>query len=189
VQTLIRAVPLLIGDIPELRIMVVGDGEYRHQLEGLTQSLGVSEYINFTGLVPFEEIPGLINQADIGVVSCLTPMLPNKLFEYLASGKPTIVAKTRAISAFFDDKSIALYEPDDEQALANSVLDLYRNPQKRAVLAASGLATYKKYSWDLIKHEYLKIFKQLTASRYALPKEVSEIPRIVLPPTKEDTKR
>ena len=172
VQTLIRAVPLLIDNIPELRIMVVGDGEYRPQLEELAQSLGISEYIHFTGFVPFEEIPSLINQAAIGVVSCLTPMLPNKLFEYLASGTPTVAAKTRAISTFLDDKSVALYEPDDEQGLANCVLDLYRNPQKRAVLAASGLTIYKKYRWDQMKHEYLKIFKQLTAHLHALPEGV-----------------
>jgi glycosyltransferase involved in cell wall biosynthesis len=162
VQTLIRAVPLLTGNIPELEVKVVGDGEYRPKLEYLAQSLGVRDYVDFTGLVPFEEMPSLIARADVGIVPTIVPMLPNKLFEYLASGKPAVVASSPSIEACFDDGSVMLYEPDDEQDLARCILELYRNPDKRADLAVSGSAIYQKYRWATMKYEYLKVFDQLT---------------------------
>jgi glycosyltransferase involved in cell wall biosynthesis len=174
IQTLIKAVPLLIKDIPELKVMVVGEGEYRSYLEDLSQTLGVSDYVHFTGLVPFEEVPRFIAQADIGVVPSIIPMLPNKLFEYLALGKPTVVARTTSIEACFDDSSLMLYEPDDEKALANCVLELYKNPQKRAMLAASGSAVYQKYRWDRMKYEYLKVFDRLTKGNPPSPEEKTE---------------
>jgi len=165
VQTLIRAVPLLIKEIPHLKVKVVGDGEYRPQLEQLAQFLDVTKYVDFTGLVPQVEIPTYIAEAHIGVVTILTktnPMLPNKLFEYLAMGKPAVSASIPAIKAYFDYNSVMYYEPDDEHDLACCILELYRNPEKRAALAASGSAAYQKYHWSEMKYEYLNVFNKLT---------------------------
>lgn len=164
VQTLIKAVPLLTEEIPGLEVKVVGEGEYQPQLEKLAQSLGIANYIDFTGWVPFEEVPSHITQAHIGIVTILTeknPMLPNKLFEYLASGKPVVVAATPIIKAYFDGDSVMFYEPDNEYDLARCILELYRNPEKRAALTASGAACYEKYRWNTMKYEYIKVFGQL----------------------------
>jgi glycosyltransferase involved in cell wall biosynthesis len=165
VQTLIRAVPLLAKEIPNIRVKVVGGGEYQPRLEQLAQSLGVMKYVAFIGLVPQIEVPAHIAEADIGVVTIQTktnPMLPNKLFEYMAMGKPAISVSIPVIRAYFDDSSVEYYEPDDEHDLASCVLELYRNPEKRAALAAAGSAAYQKYRWSAMKYEYLKVFDQLT---------------------------
>jgi len=161
VQTLIKAVPLLKDDIPNLKVMIVGDGEYRSQLEEMAQSLGVDSHVVFTGLVPFERVPSLIAEADIGVVSALIPLLPNKLFEYLALDKPVVVAANSSVQAFFDDYSVKFYQPDNEQDLAQSILELYRNPDTMANLAAGGSAIYDKYRWSNTKYQYLKVFDEL----------------------------
>jgi glycosyltransferase involved in cell wall biosynthesis len=161
VQTLIKAVPLLTDGIPNLKVMIVGDGEYRPQLEEMAQSLDVGSHVVFTGLVPFESVPSLIAEADIGVVSALIPLLPNKLFEYLALDKPVVVAATSSVQAFFDDNSVKFYQPDNEQDLAQCVLELYRNPDIMANLVASGSAIYDRYRWSNTKYQYLKVFDEL----------------------------
>jgi glycosyltransferase involved in cell wall biosynthesis len=164
IQTLIKAVPLLIQEIPELEVEVVGDGEYRHQLEKLAQTLGVSDYVRFTGLVPFEQVCTHISQAHICVAvipAGANPSIPNKLFEYLALGKPTVVTSIPAITAYFDSQSLVFYEPDNEHDLARCILELYGNPEKRAKLAASGSTAYQKIRWDTMKYEYLKVIDQL----------------------------
>jgi glycosyltransferase involved in cell wall biosynthesis len=56
------------------------------------------------------------------------------------------------------------YEPGDEHDLARCVLELYKDPEKRATLAASGIAAYEKYRWKTMKNEYVKIFDRLTGS-------------------------
>ncbi|OGO22183.1 MAG: hypothetical protein A2144_14855 [Chloroflexi bacterium RBG_16_50_9] len=167
VQTLIQAVPLLIKEIPNLKVKIVGDGEYRSSLEGQAKSLDVDKFIEFTGWVLPEEVVTHINQADVGVVSIIAkqnPMLPNKLFEYLALGKPSVVAAIPIIKHYFDDKSVMYYEPENTQDLAGCILELYRNPEKRAALAASGSAIYQKYRWSEMKYEYLKVFNKLLGS-------------------------
>jgi glycosyltransferase involved in cell wall biosynthesis len=165
VQTLIRTVPLLIEEIPNLKVNIVGDGEYRPQLEQLAQSMLLVKYIDFIGFVPRDEVLKYIAEADIGVVTILSkinPMLPNKLFEYLAMGKPVVTTSIPTIKAYFDHNSVKYYEPDNERDLAGCILELYRNREKRAALAAAGWASYQKYRWTKMKHEYLSVYDKLT---------------------------
>jgi glycosyltransferase involved in cell wall biosynthesis len=169
VQTLIKAVPMLIGEIPNLKVKIVGKGEYREKLEELVKSLGVERYVDFTGWVPPGEVPAHIAKADIGIVSIIidkNPMLPNKLFEYLALGKPTVVSAIPIIKNYFEDDSVEYYEPDNAADLARCVLELYRNPEKRAAVAASGSAIYQKYRWGVMKYQYLKVFENLIGDDY-----------------------
>lgn len=162
VQTLIKAVPLLTPHIPELKVSIVGDGEFRLYLEELAQSLRVEDHVHFTGFVPIEEIPRLISQADVGVISLLIRMMPTKLFEYLAIGKPVIASDFPSMRAYFNDEAVMYYKAGDEHDLARCVLDLYGNPEKRVKLAASASAIYQKLRWDVTKYEYLRVFDHLS---------------------------
>jgi glycosyltransferase involved in cell wall biosynthesis len=165
IQSLIRTVPLLVNDIPKLKVEVVGGGEYKEQLELLAEDLGVKEYVNFTGLLPFEEVCSHIARAHVGVAvipSGANPAVPNKLFEYLAMRKPAIVTTVPTIEEYFDNETVMYYEPDNESDLARCILELYRNPEKRAALAATGLAAYQKYHWPVMKYEYLRVFDEMT---------------------------
>ncbi len=164
VQTLIRAVPLLLKDIPELKVDVVGDGDYRLELENLARDLGVAENIHFTGSVPHDSVPYLIARADVGVVPMIADVgLPNKLFEYFALGKPSVVSALPSIKATFDDNYVLYYQPDDEEDLAGRILELYRNPEKGASLASHAQAFYRNCNWQVMKHEYLKVYEELLA--------------------------
>lgn len=161
VQMLIKAVPLLIPHIPELKVEVVGDGEYRPYLEGLVRALGVEDYVHFAGFVPMEKVPSFISQADIGVVCTLIEMLPTKLFEYAALGKPIIASAFPAMKDYFNNGAVMYYEPGDEHELAHCILELYANPESRAALATSAAAIYQRYRWSTLKYEYLKVFERL----------------------------
>jgi len=164
VQTLVRAVSLLRGEIPQLEANVLGQGEYRGQLEELSQSLGVADRVHFRGWVSTDDMLSLLTQAHVGIVSLLPqkqPQMPVKLFEYLALGKPTVVTSLPAVKPYFNNDSVMYYEPDNEHDLARCILELYRNPDKRTALAASGSAAYQQYHWPVMKYEYLKVFDEL----------------------------
>lgn len=162
VQTLIRAIPLLLKDIPELKVDVLGDGDYRPELEKLARELGVAEHIHFTGWVSFKGVPSFIAQADIGVVSMIDDVgLPNKLFEYFALSKPCVASALPSLTYTFDDNYMLFYRPDDEKGLAAQIMELYRSPEKRAYLGSNGQAFYRKCHWQIMKHEYLNVYEEL----------------------------
>jgi len=166
VQTLIRAVPLLLNDIPELKVDILGDGEYKAELEKLASDLSVQSYITFTGVIPLEGVPTYIARADIGVVAHLFDlMLPHKVFEYLALNKPVVASDHSHLRDHFDGETILYYKPDDEIELAKRILELYRSTEKRASLSARAQQVYQCYRWQVTKQKYLKVFEELLERR------------------------
>jgi glycosyltransferase involved in cell wall biosynthesis len=163
VQTLVKAIPLIIGQIPGLVVDIVGDGEFRADLQTMARELLVEKYVNFKGLVPYDDIPAIISRADIG----LAPMsddvgLPNKLFEYFALGKPAIAsAQPSLLSALGQRGAVAFFEPDDEKDLAERILELYGNPGKRADLVTKAYQYYNSCRWPILKQEYLKVYEDV----------------------------
>jgi glycosyltransferase involved in cell wall biosynthesis len=163
IQTLVKAIPLLLRDIPEVKVDIIGDGEHRPVLEQMARDLGVDGYLNFTGYINYENVPAYIANAHV----CLAPMnddvgAPNKIFEYMALGKTIVASDLPGVKALFDDKCVSYFQPGDERDLANRVLELYHSPEKRASLGRSAQALYRKYHWPAMKSEYLKVTEKLT---------------------------
>jgi glycosyltransferase involved in cell wall biosynthesis len=163
-ETLIRTVPLVKNEIPNLEVKIVGDGEGLPRLRELADKLGVNEIIQFTGWLKADEIPAHISKADVCLVvipAGANPAMPNKLFEYSALGKPSVVTEIPAIKPYYDNNAVAYYTAGDEADLARRIIELYQNPDKRAKMAASSAAVYQKYQWDNMKHEYLNAIETL----------------------------
>ncbi|MCK4330060.1 glycosyltransferase family 4 protein [candidate division WOR-3 bacterium] len=162
-QIMVRALKLLETTIPNLRLLIVGDGEYKSEVERVVKNLKLEERVKFTGYVPFDEIPMTIGIADIGIVPilCKYPTLPNKLFEYIALGIPTIASALPTMKAYFDDDSVMFFELCNENDLARCILELYKNPAKRKSLVANASKVYEKYRWSIMKKKYLKVYEEL----------------------------
>jgi glycogen(starch) synthase len=164
VQTLIEAMPRLRREIPGLRLWIVGDGEYRQQLEDLAMRLSVSDVIEFTGWVKHEEVAGYIARCQIGLVPMLYNQLPNKLFEYIAMGKPVVVGDVPSIRTTFGPETVSYYDTGDADQLAGRVLAVYRDPEAARAMAERAQATFQEYTWDVMKDVYVGIHDQALAA-------------------------
>ena len=162
VQTMIKAIPSLLNDIPELKLDIIGDGDYLLDLKRMVSDLQIKEYVNFTGYVPYEEVPPHIARADI----CIAPMLddvgtPNKVLEYFAMGKATVSSEIPGLTALVDCDCLSFFQPGNETELMERILELYRSPEKRTALGKTAQEFYNKYRWPLMKQNYLGVYKQL----------------------------
>jgi glycosyltransferase involved in cell wall biosynthesis len=165
VQCLIKAIPLLSGDIPELRVDLTGWAEYSLKLEELAHDLNVEEYVNFTGPIPYEKVFSYIARAHIGVAPTIDDVgAPCKIFEYMALGIPTVASNLPGVRDVFDDKCVLYFQPGNERDLADRILELYHNPEKGASLVHHGHEFYCKYQWQIMKQEYLKVYKRYVQS-------------------------
>lgn len=78
-----------------IKLLMVGDGTDKHDLEKLATVLGINDDVIFTGHVPFNEVPDFIAAADVGV-SAVPPLdfyklsSPIKILEYMAAAKPVV---------------------------------------------------------------------------------------------------
>lgn len=168
IQTLIRAVPLLTDRIPELEVTILGDGEYRDELEQVSAELGVTDHVRFLDSIPHKLVPDMIARADIGIVPMLImSILPNKLFEYIAMQCPVVSSLSPSLTGLFDSNAIAYFTPDDEHDLARRILELHDDPARAERMARAAHEVYDRYRWENARHDYIGVHQALTGIQVA----------------------
>ena len=148
----IKALALLRERMPDLRLHIVGDGDYRPEAVALVNALKLEDRVSFMDPVPIEDLPALLREAAVGLVpnrasSATHLMLPVKLLEYASLGIPSIVPRLRTIERYFDDKSVRYFQPDNEVSLAEAIEDLYRDPELRLATAIRGQKVACRMNW------------------------------------------
>jgi glycosyltransferase involved in cell wall biosynthesis len=164
----IEAVARARDEIPRLELRIIGAGEERNPLIELRDRLGLQEVVTFSdGFVPVENIPSMIDDADLGIVPLRISggtdiMLPTKLLEYVTIGIPCIVPRTGTISRYFDDSMVQFFEAEDVDSLAGAIVSLYRDPRRRESLAEQATERFgKSYRWTQHKKVYTSLVHRL----------------------------
>ncbi len=152
--TVIRSLPQLVREGHDPVVVIAGRGEGAAQLEALSAELGVSSRVRLVGWVEHAALPALIDAADVCLVPHLvTPhietTLPNKIYDYMARGKPVVVTQSRALAGLVDRYRCGLvYTDSDPQSLVVAVREL-ASPQRRAILGEAGAQAVKaELRWD-----------------------------------------
>ncbi|MDO8688776.1 MAG: glycosyltransferase family 4 protein [Dehalococcoidia bacterium] len=168
-QVAIEAVALVRQHVPGIHFSILGEGEYLPQLQALATRLGVEDSISFHGYVPLHEIPSYISGCHGGIVSNLRDcfmdlVLPTKLMEYVAMGKPVIASRTKAIQSYFDDSMVLFFEPGQAHDLAQRILELYRDSDRGVGLARNAQDFLRRYPWQTTREAYVGVVRHLAAA-------------------------
>lgn len=132
IPTLLRAAARL-RDEPQIHFVLVGDGKERAGLESLAQQLQLSN-VSFVGPHSKSEMETVLAASDACVAILQDrPMLrttyPNKVFDYMAAARPTILAIDGVIRQVIEAAGGGIFvPPGDDESLAEAVRTLYRNP-------------------------------------------------------------
>jgi glycosyltransferase involved in cell wall biosynthesis len=160
-DTLVRAAALTRDDLPDLRVLIFGEGEYRETLVALVEELGVGDRVDVAeGLVPLDELVGTIEGAEAGVVAMKRDAFRelthcNKMFEFISMRVPAAVSRLRSVDAYFDEDSFGWFEPGDERDLARVLRELHADPQRRRALAEHAASVAEPYRWPHQRDVYL----------------------------------
>jgi glycosyltransferase involved in cell wall biosynthesis len=164
----VEAVARAKGAIPRMELRIIGAGEERGRLIELRDRLDMQEVVTFTdGFVPVERIPEMIHDADVGLIPLRISegtdvMLPTKLLEYVSVGIPCIVPRTGTIARYFDDEMVQFFEAENVDSLANAIIELHRDPNKRTRLSQQATERFGKiYRWSEHKKVYTDLVGRL----------------------------
>ncbi len=92
VESFVKAIPLVIREVPEAKFIAAGDGEQRSYLEKLASSLGVSDNINFIGWIPNDKLPRYFASVDIYVSTSLSDAgISGSTAEAMACELPVVI--------------------------------------------------------------------------------------------------
>lgn len=166
-DTAIRALALACPVVPQIRLDIMGRGEYLPALKQLAEELGVSEKVIFTGPRPYQEVANFVLHGDVGLIpyrcnSFTDLLLPAKAYEFAWLQRPMIASNTRGIRSMFRPESIMLCDPDSPESFAEAIIDLVQHPEKRATMAANALADYQPFRWEIMAERYQQLLMALS---------------------------
>jgi glycosyltransferase involved in cell wall biosynthesis len=140
----------LLSKNNDLKFLIVGEGPLKSLLLKKVLNSGYDRNIVFTGMVNHEEIPFIINLADI----CVAPLKvvtgsPIKVFEYMACGKPVVASRIEGLEFIETEGAGRLTLPEDIAGLEEALSELIREPLKRADMGHKGLQIAReRFSWE-----------------------------------------
>ena len=155
----------LLEDVPDAKFLLVGGSiktNYIDELKDLCKKLSISESVIMTGLVPYSDVPYYISMMDIAIMPPLGKNLlmgkfglPNKIFQYMACGKPVLTAHFPEIERVASD-AVYVYNNTPEFKLICNELLKGKNEEKKKI----GLELAKKNEWEAKAREIENIFEK-----------------------------
>ncbi|MGB0383306.1 MAG: glycosyltransferase family 4 protein [Ardenticatenaceae bacterium] len=162
----VRALPLIREKLPSAKLIIIGDGPARANLEALAEELQVKEYVHFVGRIPQEQILARMYECNFGVLPTrqdvfLDLSFSNKLAEYIAVGKPVVATALTTTQRYFSDKSITYVPSEDYAELARKIVALYNNPQRQIAQVSQAWEEYAAIDWNVMKKRYVELVESL----------------------------
>lgn len=125
--TLLHAARIVLNDVPRLRLLIVGDGAIRAELEALCANLGIANNVCFCGAR--SDIGQVLRAMDVFTLSSNTECFPISVLEAMACARPVVCTDVGGISEVVEDGvSGYLVPPQDPAQLAARLKELLSNP-------------------------------------------------------------
>lgn len=167
-EILIRAIAYVKQQEHEVKLLMVGEGDDRANLERLARTLGVDGDVVFTGQVPYHEVPRVISAADVAV-SPVPPLdiyktsSPCKLFEYMGAAKPVVANEEIAEhKEVLEESGGGILVPFTPEGFASAIIELLDDPEKASNMGRRGR------KWVVENRTYSKLAKDVESGYYTL---------------------
>lgn len=162
IPTILRAAHQL-QDESHIHFILIGDGNQRNNLERMAQDLKLTN-VTFVGSLPKSQMPNALTASDACIatlknIALFRTTYPNKVFEYMASGRPTILAIDGVIREVVEAAGGGIFvPPGNDSALAEAVRRLYQN---RSEAQAMGTAARAYVSAHFERQHHARAFAEL----------------------------
>ena len=141
---LLQAVKQVSAAFPEVRVVIIGDGELRSELEAQAKQAGLAANLIFTGYR--SDARKLLAGFDLFVFPSLWEGLGLVLLEAMALQKPIVASQVSAIPESVQHGHTGLLvPPQNPTALAQAILTLLRNPELAHTMGVAGHAYLQQH--------------------------------------------
>ena len=133
----IRAAKLASGRVPDLKMILAGDGKLENDLRTEAEELGVSDRVLFVGFR--RDIPRLLAVSDVLVLPSEDESLPLVILEAMSSRLPVIATDVGGISEAVDDgRTGILVSPRDTEGLADAIVEVLGDQERARAMGLEG---------------------------------------------------
>ena len=161
--TLLRALALVVAREPRVTLDIVGEDTLGGEIQRLASALGVEAAVTFHGFTPTDAIGAFYERAHLHVVSSRHEAAGVVTLEAACAGVPTIGTRVGYLADWDGERAVAV-PIGDAEALANGILALLADPDRRARLAAAARAWALEHSAEWTATAFDAIYRDAVAS-------------------------
>lgn len=162
IDHLLSAFSRSLKKIPEAKLVVVGEGDFKGSLINLTSRLNMKDKVEFTGFVDKSEKVKRLQKAWVAVYPSLKEGWGLTNIEANACGTPVIASNVPGLKdSVLDGKTGLLFEYGNVQELSDYLTNILSDADYREKLRQGGLAWAKGFSWDDAATETLELMENI----------------------------
>lgn len=156
---LIDAAALAVREVPDARFVIFGEGDLRPALERQVKELHLDKHVALPGFRA--DVISFIRSFDIFVMSSLFEGLGTSLLDAMALAKPTVASDTGGIPEVVSHGETGLLVPPrDAHSLAAAIVELLKDPDRRARMGRAGLERVKRsFSVDEMVERTIGVYR------------------------------
>jgi glycosyltransferase involved in cell wall biosynthesis len=164
IDHLLTAFSLTQKKIPDAKLVIVGDGDYKNELIDLARRLNISHKVEFTGFVDKSDKVKRLQKAWVAVYPSLKEGWGLTNIEANACGTPVIASNVPGLKdSVVDGKTGLLFEYGNTLQLSDHLVKILSDKSYRDTLGQGGLDWAKNFSWDEAADKTFELIKEAIA--------------------------
>jgi glycosyltransferase involved in cell wall biosynthesis len=158
----------LLADAKDIHIVLLGDGKEKAALQARAEQMQLLN-LSFLPSVPKSEMSQALAAAD-ACIAILKPLeeykttYPNKVFDYMAAGRPIVLAIDGVIHEVMDAAECGIFsQPGDPSAMAQAIRQLASDPQTSRQMGLNGRKYLEEnFSREVIGEKLVDLLEEIT---------------------------
>lgn len=159
-ETLLRAFAKIYPEHPDTRLVLIGDGPSKEELQSLAVELGVGERVTFTGSLPFGEVPHYLKAADVFSFASVTETQGLVTIEAMAAGLPVVAVDGSGTRDIVEHGKQGFLVENDVDALAKGLDDLLSDPHQMKRFSNSALKKAKTFDVNQLAKQMVAVYEE-----------------------------
>ena len=155
---LLRAFKAFHEKKPDSRLVLIGDGELRSEIEGFIAENNMSECVQLMGLQA--DVYVFLHKADVFALPSLYEGIPMTLIEAMGTGLPIVATRVGGIPDMLENEENALLVDLDDAQLEEAFLRMYNSTRNRADYGKKALEKSTEFSSNKMAEMYIKVYER-----------------------------
>lgn len=158
---LLRTFQAVAQSFDHVRLLILGDGPTREELETLASELGLSSLVRFAGMIPYDDLPAYLAMCDAFVTASVTEVHPLSVIEAMGAGLPVLGIHSPGVSDTVVDGVTGFLSQEDAAAFAVKMTRLVMDRDLRKKMGSAAREESTKYAIERTTRIMLRYYETL----------------------------
>jgi glycosyltransferase involved in cell wall biosynthesis len=149
--------------VQKVRLLIVGDGPIKEELNGLIQDLQINDSIQFAGMIPYDKMPGYLAMCDVFVTASVTEVHPLSVIEAMAAGLPVMGIHSPGVGDTVEDGITGFLSAENLPAFTAKLTRLCLQIQLRQKMGRAARKASSQYAIERTTQMMLKHYEKLAS--------------------------